>query len=142
MQVVVSKKDLVRILARCQGVADKKSTMPVLGNVLLDSAKGELRAAATDLYLAVTGGIEAQVEQAGSVAVPARDLFERVKMMPEGQISISVGDNASTVIRSTGSARRYTLHGLPGDEFRPGRLPRSGGDNVSGAAMGDGHRSS
>ncbi len=117
MQVVVSKKDLVRILARCQGVADKKSTMPVLGNVLLDSAKGELRAAATDLYLAVTGGIEAQVEQAGSVAVPARDLFERVKMMPEGQISISVGDNASTVIRSTGSARRYTLHGLPGDEF-------------------------
>src|SRR5690606_26673775 len=111
MQVVVSKKDLVRILARCQGVADKQSTMPVLGHVLLGSGKGELRAAGTVLDLAVNGGIEARVDQAGSVAVPARDLFERVKMMREGQISISVGANASTVIRSTGSARRYTLHG-------------------------------
>ena len=36
MHVVVSKKDLLRILGRCQGVADKKSTMPVLGNVLLE----------------------------------------------------------------------------------------------------------
>ena len=36
MHVVVAKKDLLRVLARCQGVADKKSTMPVLGNVLLE----------------------------------------------------------------------------------------------------------
>ena len=38
MHVVVSKKDLLRVLGRCQGVADKKSTMPVLGNVLLEVA--------------------------------------------------------------------------------------------------------
>lgn len=117
MQVVVSKKDLVRVLARCQGVADKKSTMPVLGNVLLESGEGTLRTAATDLYLAVNGNIEAQVDKPGSVAVPARDLFDRVKMMPDGQLSISSGDNAATVLRAVGSARRYTLHGLPGDDF-------------------------
>ncbi len=117
MQVVVSKKDLVRVLARCQGVADKKSTMPVLGNVLLEANDGGLRAAATDLYLAVSGGIEAQIDKAGSVALPARDLFDRVKMMPDGQVSISVGDNATTVVRSVSSARRYTIHGLPGEDF-------------------------
>lgn len=117
MQVTVSKKDLVRVLARCQGVADKKSTMPVLGNVLLEATKEGLRVAATDLYLAVSGTIEAQLEKPGSVAVPARDLFDRVKMMPDGQVSIAVGDNAATVVRAVGSARRYTLHGLPGDEF-------------------------
>ncbi|HMI94369.1 MAG TPA: DNA polymerase III subunit beta [Polyangiales bacterium] len=118
MHVVVSKKDLLRILARCQGVADKKSTMPVLGNVLLQTDGGDkLRLAATDLYLAVSGHIPAQVDKGGSIAVGARDLFERVKMMPEGQLSIATTEGSSTTIRSMTSARRFTLHGIPGEEF-------------------------
>lgn len=118
MQVVVSKKDLLRVLGRCQGVADKKSTMPVLGNVLLDvSGPDQLRLAATDLYLAVSGTIKARVDKGGSIAVAARDLFERVKMMPEGQISITTTEGSATTIRAVGSARRYTLHGIPGEEF-------------------------
>ena len=118
MHVVVSKKDLLRILARCQGVADKKSTMPVLGNVLLEvDGPDRVRLAATDLYLAVSGHISAQVEKGGSIAVGARDLFERVKMMPEGQLSISSSEGSSTTIRSMTSARRFTLHGIPGEEF-------------------------
>jgi DNA polymerase III subunit beta len=117
MHVVVSKKDLVRVLGRCQGVADKKSTMPVLGNVLLEvDGPAQLRLAATDLYLAVTGKIAARVEQGGSVAVGARDLFERVKLMPEGEIAISTS-GAATTIRAIGASRRFTLHGIPGEEF-------------------------
>ena len=117
MHVVVSKKDLVRVLGRCQGVADKKSTMPVLGNVLLEvDGPAQLRLAATDLYLAVTGKIPARVEQGGSVALGARDLFERVKMMPEGDIAISTS-GAATTIRAMGASRRFTLHGIPGEEF-------------------------
>src|SRR4029078_12177714 len=89
MHVTVSKKDLSRVLARCQGVADKKSTMPVLGNVLLEARKsGELALAATDLYLAVSGSTPGQVDRPGSVAIGARDFFERVKMMPEGNITL------------------------------------------------------
>lgn len=118
MHVVVSKKDLLRILARCQGVADKKSTMPVLGNVLLEThASDRLRLAATDLFLAVSGNIPAQVEKTGSVAVGARDLFERIKLMPEGQLAISTSEGFATTIRSMTSARRFTLHGIPGEEF-------------------------
>ncbi len=118
MQVAVSKKDLLRILARCQGVADKKSTMPVLGNVLIEvSGPDEIKLAATDLYLAVSGKVKARVDKGGSIAVGARDLFERVKMMPEGQISITTTEGSATTIRAVGSARRYTLHGIPGEEF-------------------------
>jgi DNA polymerase-3 subunit beta len=118
MHVVVSKKDLQRTLERCQGVADKKSTMPVLGNVLLEASASELRLAATDLYLAVSGSIPAEVERPGSFAVGARDLLDRVKFMPEGgQISIVISEGAVAAIRSVGSARRYTLHGIPGTEF-------------------------
>jgi DNA polymerase-3 subunit beta len=118
MQVVVSKKDLLKVLSRCQGVADKKSTMPVLGNVLLE-VKGpdRLRVAATDLYLAMSTTLQADVQAGGSVAVGARDLLERVRMMPDGPLAISVSANSATTIRAVGSARRFTLHGVPGDEF-------------------------
>jgi len=123
MHVVVSKKDLLRVLSRCQAVADKKSTMPVLGNVLLETSGNDtLRLAATDLYLAVSGTVSAQVEQTGSIAIGAKDLFERVKLMPEGQIAIAATEGSTTTVRAVGAARRYTLHGIPGEEFPA--LPR------------------
>lgn len=132
MQVAVSKKDLLRILSRCQGVADRKSTMPVLGNVLLDvEGPGMLRLAATDLYLAVSGTIHAEVEKGGSIAVGARDLFERVKMMPDGQLSLATSDGATMTVRATGSARRYTLHGIPGEEFPTLPKPDDGATSLA-----------
>jgi DNA polymerase III subunit beta len=118
MHVIVSKKDLLPVLDRCQGVADKKSTMPVLGNVLLEvGGPNELRLAATDLILAVRGKVPARVEQGGSVAVGARDLVERVRNMPDGEIGISTAGNAATTLRAVGSPRRFTLQGIPGEEF-------------------------
>jgi len=118
MQVAVAKKDLLRVVARCQGVGRQKSTMPVLGNVLLDvNGPGSLRLAATDLNLAVTGQITAEVQKGGSIAVGARDLFERVKMMPEGLLTIATNEGSGAIIRAASSARRYTLHGIPGEEF-------------------------
>ncbi|HSC89359.1 MAG TPA: DNA polymerase III subunit beta, partial [Polyangiaceae bacterium] len=102
---------------RCQGVADRKSTMPVLGNVLLETTDTGLRLAATDLVLAVSGVVTAEVKKKGSVALGAKDLFDRVRMMPEGEIILEVTEGATTVIRAQGSARRYTIHGVPGTEF-------------------------
>src|SRR6187399_2558404 len=118
MHVIVSKKDLSSVLERCQGVADRKSTMPVLGNVLLEvGGPNELKLAATDLILAVRGKVNARVEQGGSVAVGARDLVERVRNMPDGEIGIATTANAATTLRAVGSARRFTLQGIPGEEF-------------------------
>ncbi len=128
MELVAPKKNLLRMLQRCQGVADKKSTMPVLANVLLSAEGSALRVAATDLYLAVTGSIEAEVKRAGSVAIPARDMFDRVRHMPDGPIQVSVGNGAATSIKAVGSARRYTLHGLPGSDFPS--LPEPSDDAV------------
>lgn len=126
MHAAVSKKDLLRVLGRCQGVADKKSTMPVLGNVLLRAAGDKLDLSATDLIVAISGSVAAKVEKPGSIAVGAKDFFDRVRMMPEGQIGIEVSDGSSVSLRSLSSARRYTLFGLPGDEFP--KLPAPEGD--------------
>ena len=132
MHVVVTKKDLLPVLDRCQGVADKKSTMPVLGNVLLEvGGPNELRLSATDLILAVRGKVSAKVEQGGSVAVGARDLVERVRNMPDGEIGISSTANAATTLRAVGSARRFTLQGIPGEEFPS--LPQPDQDAKSSA---------
>ncbi|HEX9297242.1 MAG TPA: DNA polymerase III subunit beta [Polyangiaceae bacterium] len=119
MDVTVPKKDLLRLVGRCQGVADKKSTMPALSNVLLSvSGPSELRVAATDLYLAVSGTLSGvEVKKGGSVAVPAKDLYERLKMMPDGPLHVVTNDGFSTVIKAATSARRYTLRGMPGEDF-------------------------
>jgi DNA polymerase-3 subunit beta len=129
MDLVAPKKNLLRLLQRCQGVADKKSTMPVLANVLLTADDNELTVAATDLYISVRGSLEADVKRAGSVAIPARDLFDRVKHMPDGPIQITVGDGSATTIKAIGSARRYTLHGLPGGDFP--NLPETDAESPS-----------
>jgi DNA polymerase-3 subunit beta len=117
MDLVIPKKDLLRLVARCQGVADKKSAMPALANILLAADGNTLRVAATDLYLSVSGQTHADVSTAGSVAVPAKDMLERVKAMPDGPIQITSTEGAQTTLKAVGSPRRYTLHGIPGSEF-------------------------
>ena len=132
MELTVAKKDLLKIVARMQGVAERKSTMPVLANVLL-SAEGNntLRLAATDLYLSLMGRIPAEIAKGGSVAVSAKDLFERVKMMPDGPIVITSQDNATTTLKAAGTARRYTLRGMPGDDFPPLPQPAEGSPTLA-----------
>lgn len=129
MDLVIAKKDLLRLVDRCKEVADKKSTMPALANVLLVAEGNALRVAATDLYLAVSGQTNAEIARGGTVAVPAKDLAERVRNMPEGPIQISTTESAQTTLKAVGSQRRYTLHGMPGGEFPA--LPKPADDAPS-----------
>ena len=132
MELTVAKRDLLKIVARMQGVAERKSTMPVLANVLLAvDGPNALRLAATDLYLSLLGRVNADVTKPGSVAVSAKDLFERVKMMPDGPIVIATQDNATTTLKAAGSARRYTLRGMPGDDFPPLPQPAEGSPTLA-----------
>ncbi len=132
MELTVAKKDLLKLVARMQGVAERKSTMPVLANVLLAvDGPNALRLAATDLYLSLLGRIPAEVGKPGSVAVSAKDLFERVKMMPDGPVVIATQDNATTTLKASGSARRYTLRGMPGDDFPPLPQPAEGSPTLA-----------
>jgi len=132
MELTVAKKDLLRLVSRMQGVAERKSTMPVLSNVLLAvDGPDSLRLAATDLYLSLSGKVAAQITKGGSVAVPAKDMLERVKMMPDGPIHVSTTDNAGTTLKAHGSARRYTLRGMPGDDFPPLPVPVEGAPTLA-----------
>lgn len=126
MDLAVPKKTLLSLVNRCQGVADKKSAMPALANVLLVAESGLLRAAATDLYLGISGDCRADIATGGSVAVPAKDLLERVKAMPDGPVQLIVSEGAQMTLKAVGSPRRYTLHGIPGSEFPQLPKPATG----------------
>src|SRR5258708_16438235 len=120
MEFTVTKKDLLKLVTRMQGVAERKSTMPILSNVLLSvDGPSALRVAATDLYLALMGRVSVDVSKGGSVAVPAKDLAERVRMMPEGPPHVAARRNSSTVIQPVRRARPYTLPATPGADFPP-----------------------
>ncbi len=127
MELTVAKKDLLKLVTRMQAVAERKSAMAVLSNVLLAAdGTSAVKLAATDLYLGLLGKVPAEISKGGAVAIPAKELFERVKMMPEGPIVIATQDNATTTLKSASSARRYTLRGVPGEDFPPLPQPQEG----------------
>ena len=117
MEVTLPKKDLLRLFGRTQGVADKKSTMPILSNALVVARDGRLRAAATDLFMAVTSSLPVVAQRDGTIALPAKDLVERLKAMPEGPVSLSVTEGSTVIIRAVGAKREFRLRGMPGDDF-------------------------
>ena len=130
MDFILPKKDLLRLVTRCNGVADKRSAMPALGNVLLTATMpNELRASATDLYLGISGPTHADVTKAGSVAVPAKDLLERIKAMPDGPVQVLVNTESQLTLKAVGSPRRYSISGIPGSEFP--QLPKPARDAVT-----------
>lgn len=123
MELSISKKSFLRGLARTHAVADRKSSMPILSNILLTAdGTSTLALAATDLYLGVSATAEAQVKRGGSVAVSARTLFDIVKNLPEGEVQWTVGENQAAEIRC--GKVRYKIPGMPGEDFPP--LPNPG----------------
>lgn len=123
MELVISKQNFARGLERTHAVADRKSSMPILSNVLLTTEDtGTLRFAATDLYLGVAATAPAEVKKGGSVAVAARTLFEIVNQLPQGDVHWTVGPNHAVEIRC--GKIRFRIPGMPGDDFPP--LPSPG----------------
>jgi DNA polymerase-3 subunit beta len=116
MHLVIQKRNFLRSLARTHSVADRKSSMPILSNILLSTEGPKtLRLAATDLYLSVSSAASAEVKQAGTIALAARTLFEIVKSLPEGELSIQVVGNHAAEIRS--GKVRFKIPGMPGQDF-------------------------
>jgi DNA polymerase-3 subunit beta len=117
MDLLIAKKELLRLCARCQGVADKKATMPALSNVLLSAAGNTLTASATDMFLSVTDRASAEVATPGAVGVPARELFDRVAAMPDGPLHFATTTAGQATIKAAVSPRRFTLRCIPASEF-------------------------
>jgi DNA polymerase-3 subunit beta len=125
VKLSIPKPDLVRALASVKSAADRKATNPQLGNALITADGERLTLAATDLYVGVRTSLPAKVHAPGSVSIPAQRLFDAVKSLPEGDVSIEV-ENSSATIKSGKS--RFKLPALPGEDFP--RIPVAPADAV------------
>lgn len=115
MELSINKQELLSGLAATQGIIEKRNTMPILANVLLEAHEGGLVVVATDLEIGVRLEVEAKVASPGKITVPARKLFELVRELPDEAITLKGLDNNRVEI-SVGSFRSE-IAGLPADEY-------------------------
>ncbi|HZR27169.1 MAG TPA: DNA polymerase III subunit beta [Terriglobales bacterium] len=100
MEIIVSKSDLQKELTATQGVVERKTTIPILSNFLFEAAGDKLSITATDLDLSLRTSCPAKVKKEGSCTVPARKLYDYVKLLPDGEIAIKMLENHWVAIRS------------------------------------------
>jgi DNA polymerase-3 subunit beta len=100
MEITVSRQDLVRELTATQSVVERKTTIPILSNFLIEAENDRLNITATDLDQAIRTSTEVKVKKPGACTIPARKLYDYVKLLPDGEISIKVLENHWVQIRS------------------------------------------
>jgi DNA polymerase III subunit beta len=122
MELVVHKSDLLRELQLFQGIVERKNTIPILANVLMEAKGEEVKFLATDLEVALRSRCQAAVAKGGSLTLPAKKLYEIVKSLPETDIKIAEDKGGVKVAADRFDSRMQTL---PREDFPA--LPEGGG---------------
>jgi DNA polymerase III subunit beta len=114
MELVVRKTDLLRELQLFQGIVERKNTIPILANVLLEATADEVKFLATDLEVGLRSKCTASVSKGGSLTLPAKKLYEIVKALPETDVRIEQDRNGVKVAADRFDSRMQTL---PREDF-------------------------
>jgi DNA polymerase-3 subunit beta len=104
MELVARKADLVRELQFFQQIVERKNTIPILANVLIETEDNAVRLLATDIEVTLRSKCEAAVEKSGSVTLPAKKLYEIVRALPDADVRLVTDKDGKTV---TVSAERF-----------------------------------
>src|ERR1700730_2723311 len=115
MEFSVSKSALLNELSTTQGVVERKTTIPILSNLLLEAKGSRLNITATDLELSIRTSCEATVKKEGAGPIPAKKLLELVRLLPEGEIKVKLLDNHWVEIVS--DRKKYKLVGMAKGNF-------------------------
>jgi DNA polymerase III subunit beta len=115
MDIVVRKNDLLKELQLFQGIVERKNSIPILSNVLVETAKGEIRIAATDLDVSLRSTCAAQVVKPGAITLGAKKLYEIMRSLPDSDVHIEVLSDAWTTIEC--ERVKFKMAGLPREDF-------------------------
>jgi DNA polymerase-3 subunit beta len=117
MRLTIDRETLLKGVGRTLGVVDRRGTMPILANFLLQTDENRVLVSATDLEVSFRGFYPAQVLEHGALTVQAHYFFNLVKELPGETIELTGTDKSSLKIQVGESY--YQLHGLPADQFPP-----------------------
>jgi DNA polymerase-3 subunit beta len=115
MEFSVKRSDLLDELNLTQGVVERKSTIPILSNLLVEAKGSRLTITATDLELSIRTSCEAKIKKEGAGTIPAKKLFELMRLLPEGEIKFKLLDNHW--VQVTADRKTYKLVGMSKDNF-------------------------
>ncbi len=138
LEITVSRAELLRELTAAQSVVERKTTIPILSNFLFEATQvgagsdggGRLTITATDLDQSLKTSCAARVKRPGACTIPARKLYDYIRLLPEGDISIKLMDNHWVQIRAGRSNTKMV--GMARANFpQVAEFPREGGTKIS-----------
>jgi len=94
MKCTISKSDLQNMLAKVQGFTERKSTLPILSHVLMESTKGSLSVKATDLHTSIQVKADCQVDAPGSCAINAKGFYDIIRELPDEELLFWTDDHS------------------------------------------------
>ncbi len=128
MKITLERSALLKSLNHVQSVVERRNTIPILSNVLLDAAKGRLSLTATDLDIEIVESLAADVTRPGATTASAHMLYDIVRKLPDGaQVQIELLPDSGRITLSAGRSR-FQLGALPREDFpamTAGSLPHS-----------------
>jgi DNA polymerase-3 subunit beta len=135
LEITVSRAELLRELTAAQSVVERKTTIPILSNFLFEATEdGKLTITATDLDQSLNTSCAAKVKKPGACTIPARKLYDYIKLLPEGDISIKLMDNHWVQIRAGRSNTKMV--GMARANFpQVPQFPSAGGFRINAATL-------
>ena len=134
LEITVSRAELLRELTAAQSVVERKTTIPILSNFLFEASDDKLTITATDLDQSLNTSCAAKVKKPGACTIPARKLYDYIKLLPEGDISIKLMDNHWVQIRAGRSNTKMV--GMARANFpQVPQFPATGGYRINAATL-------
>ncbi|MBI5682148.1 MAG: DNA polymerase III subunit beta [Deltaproteobacteria bacterium] len=115
MKVQLKKSIFLQSLQKTQSIIEKRNTMPILSNILIEGRDSQMEITVTDLEVSFRDICDAAVIQGGGITINARKLYEIIKELPEDNVELSLGDSGRVSIKSGKS--RFSINSLPVSEF-------------------------
>src|SRR5947208_14193558 len=115
MEIKAKRGDLLATLYWTQSIVERRNTMPILANVLIECQRGEIRLTATDLEVGVRGHVDGEVAKEGTVTVNAKKLYEIIREVPNEQVQLKRLENDWVEIKSGKSVCKIV--GMDAREF-------------------------
>ena len=112
---MIQKGEFTKGLFRSQSVVEKKGTMPILLNVLIETKDNGISITATDLEIGIKGQYQGDVQKPGNITLSAKKLYEVVKELPEKDVSFRMKENQWVEIKSGKSV--FTIMGVSAETF-------------------------
>ncbi|HVN67622.1 MAG TPA: DNA polymerase III subunit beta, partial [Candidatus Sulfotelmatobacter sp.] len=122
MKFALPKETLLEELQLLQGIVEKRNTMPILANILMNVSASEIEMTGTDLEVGLRTSCEASIEKPGAITINGKKIFEIVKSLPDGQ-AVSV-EQKDEVVEITAGDSEFKVLCLPKEDYPQVPEPR------------------